>query len=104
MIKTIAAAFAVFALSGVPVASADSNELVDFLTDVRSAGLTVSPENESEALALGLGVCVDLYNGFTVTDEYQQMVEVGFTPEQAQGFLAAVVTDLCPNAVAGSVQ
>lgn len=106
MITKLLAALAlspVIAISAPAVASADAR-VDDFLIDVRSAGLNVTSANETEVIALGLGVCVDLFNGFTINDEYNEMVNAGVNAGVAQDFLAAVISDLCPNSVRGSVQ
>lgn len=95
---TAAAVLSAVALS-VP---ANANQLNDYLEDVSDiAGMTVTESNEAELLVIGLGICVDLLSGFTVQEEYNQIMEFDLTATQAQQLIQAAVIDLCPNATGG---
>lgn len=97
--KLIAASVAPLVISTAAASPAQASGFTDFLTDVSAiTGLTVTKSNEDAILVVGLSICLDLVSGVSVRSEYSDILDAGFTATQAQEFLTAAVTNLCPQA------
>lgn len=78
-------------------ASASADRVDDYLVDV--GGTMEVDTYEAEAVAIGLGICVDLLTGSTVRDEFGELMSSGASPQQAQALIDAAVSWLCPSSV-----
>lgn len=101
--KKIAAALAALTALGVglaPVATADSVD--EYMADLTGAGFTVTGQNGLVALTMGLGVCVDLFNGTSLRDEIASVSDLDGLDTSSAGTLVRIaVANLCPAATAG---
>lgn len=100
LIAAGAACSAVLAVA--PVAAADT-AAEEFSNNVSAAGFNITSDNQIAWLALGLAVCVDLFNGMTPGQVVTDAVDVGMPRSEAQEFVAISVTGLCPSAAVGAV-
>lgn len=89
------------ALAVAPVAAADAT--AQFSSAVAAAGFDITEENQMAFLALGLAVCVDMFNGSTFRQATADAVEVGMDYASAKEFVSISVTNLCPRAGVGAV-
>ena len=85
-----------------PTANAEPNQVNGFLNDVRAMGFTVNKDTQWAVLAVGLSVCVDLFNGHSPLSEVNQASELfGVSQAKAAEFIELAVVDLCPRAAQG---
>jgi hypothetical protein len=93
------AAAAATGLVFAPQASATPG-MDEFVYDVSVAGFNIDSGNEMGYVALGLGICVDLFSGATVGSVATQAKQVtSMTAADAMEFVGLAVDNLCPNAI-----
>ncbi|WP_196761850.1 DUF732 domain-containing protein [Mycobacterium avium] len=67
-----------------------------YLADLKSAGFDVS--NKSVVMMIGLGVCVDIFQGATTEYEVNQLANIaGGGRAEAAAIVGAAQKDLCPK-------
>jgi hypothetical protein len=101
MNSLIGACVAVAATGLVFAPQAAANPGVDgFVYDVSAAGFNIDSANEMAYVALGLGICVDLFSGATVGSVTTQAKQItSMTAADAMEFVGLAVENLCPNAI-----
>jgi hypothetical protein len=83
----------------------------DFLRDMNSIGIGNPSDGKNfDLVGFGNALCWRLYSGEapsrvvdSVINDSRSLGTAGLTPQQAQEAVAFARTDLCPDAVAGSV-
>ncbi|BCO56116.1 hypothetical protein MINTM005_13600 [Mycobacterium intracellulare] len=68
-----------------------------YLSDLSRAGFNVS--NKTLVMEIGLGVCVDLFQGATMSHEVEQLMKLGGTQKEAMTLVALAQKNLCPKTV-----
>jgi len=100
-ILVVVAAAAGVALAPSPLARADSVD--QYMADMSAAGFDINTQTEVLALAMGLGVCVDMFNGNSYREEVAEVMSTGMDANSANELVSISVTNLCPGATAAGV-
>jgi hypothetical protein len=95
MKKIIIAAVLIALCTGMGTARADG--LNQYIADLNANGFNVTRDHYADAWVLGLGVCVDLFNGSTITDELKSLGDASIPPDGARKLLTIAQKDLCPK-------
>jgi hypothetical protein len=97
-IKKFAVALAIPVVSLALASPASATDADKYFSELSSGGLSINSDNRLAALAAGLAVCVDMFNGVPMRQELGDIVEAGFSQKQAVTIMSAAVRNLCPAA------